>query len=217
MGFAFDGDADRCIAVDSEGREINGDKIVYILAEGMKRRGELKDDTVVTTVMSNAGLYRALERAGMRSQQTAVGDRFIYERIKQGGYSLGAEQSGHVIMSKYSVTGDGILTAIMLTEEVVSRGKTIAELGAPVVMLPQWTENVRVTDKAVADGGRVKKKLEQITASLGGRGRVLLRKSGTAPLIRVMVEAESEEECRTLARELASVIRKEAGNEASSL
>ena len=217
MGFAFDGDADRCIAVDGDGNEINGDKIAYILGVGMKKRGELFGDTVVTTVMSNAGLYHALGAIGIRSVQTAVGDRFIYEEMKRCGYSLGAEQSGHVIMSKYSVTGDGILTAIMLTEQVLSEKKSLGTLAAPVTMLPQWTENIAVKDKSIADRERVKKELDRISGELDGHGRILIRKSGTEPLIRIMAEARTEKECRLHALALRRVIEEEMGNEASAL
>ena len=217
MGFAFDGDADRCIAVDSEGNEINGDKIAYILGVGMKKRGELFGDTVVTTVMSNAGLYRALDAVRIKSVQTAVGDRFIYEEMKKGGYSLGAEQSGHVIMSKYSVTGDGILTAIMLTEQVLSEKKSLGKLASPVTMLPQWTENIAVRDKSIADREPVKDELERIRGELGGRGRILVRKSGTESLIRIMAEADTEKECRLYALALRRVIEEEMRNEASAL
>ena len=213
MGFAFDGDADRCIAVDEQGREVNGDSILYILATAMKGAGELKSNTVVTTVMSNLGLYRALEDSGIEYVKTAVGDRFVYEEMVKMGYELGGEQSGHIIMSKYATTGDGILTAIKVTEAVIEAKATLSELSAPVVMLPQITRNVPVVSKdAVMENKEVKACVEAIERELGRGGRILLRKSGTEPVIRIMVEAQSEKECCDYIERVLSVIAKEGLN-----
>ena len=208
-GFAFDGDGDRCIAVDGEGREINGDTIAYILAKGMKGRGELLTNTVVTTVMSNLGLYRALDSAGIAYCQTPVGDRFLYERMSREGHSIGAEQSGHVLMSKYSVTGDGILTALMLMEEMLDTEQSLAQLASPVKMLPQYTENIRVKDRSLASSPRVQALADSLRRELGDDGRILLRASGTEPLIRVMTEAPTQELCRRYCRRLATLIAEE--------
>ena len=208
LGFAFDGDADRCIAVDERGEEVNGDHMLYILARRMQAEGSLAHNTVVTTVMSNMGLYRALDAAGIRYEQTTVGDRFVYECMTEHGYVLGGEQAGHIILSKYATTGDGILTAIMLMEQVVAAKTTLSAFAAPVVMFPQVTVNVRVGDKdaALADPA-VTAAHAAYTARLGQEGRMVLRKSGTEPVLRVMVEAPDERFCRTLAEEMAEVIR----------
>ena len=208
MGFAFDGDADRCIAVDERGEIVNGDHILYILATMMRERGELYDSTVVTTVMSNLGLYQALDRAGIKYETTAVGDRFVYERMKEKHYSLGGEQSGHIIISKYATTGDGILTAIKLAEAVLTSRQTLGELAAPVTMLPQTLINLRVKDKRAAiKSPAVIDAVRSAEEKLRGRGRILLRESGTEPVVRVMAEAVTMEECRRLAEEVAEVIR----------
>ena len=210
LGFAFDGDADRCIAVDHSGEVVNGDHILYILACSLKVAGELKNNTVVTTVMSNMGLYRALNIAGIDYVQTAVGDRFVYENMQKNGYALGGEQSGHVIISKYATTGDGILTAIKVMETVIESKKTLTDLAEPVKMLPQVTLNVRVADKsAVRNNARVLAAVKDIEHSLGGSGRILLRESGTEPVVRVMVEAESEELCREHCSSVVKVIKEE--------
>ncbi|MBQ7322864.1 MAG: phosphoglucosamine mutase [Clostridia bacterium] len=212
LGFAFDGDADRCIAVDERGEVIDGDRILYVLACDMARRGILTGNTVVTTVMSNMGLYRALDAAGIAHVQTAVGDRFIYERMRQDGYALGGEQSGHMIVRKYATTGDGILTAILLTETVLASKLPLGKLAAPVHLFPQITRNLPVRDKdAVMTDGAVLRKLAELTEELGDRGRILLRKSGTEPMVRVMAEATSEEECRRYADALAEVIEMREG------
>ena len=210
MGFAFDGDADRCIAVDHRGDVVNGDHILYILGCSLRASGELKNNTVVTTVMSNMGLYRALDLAGIKYEQTAVGDRFVYENMQKNGYSLGGEQSGHVIISKYATTGDGILTAIKLMEAVIESKKTLAELAEPVKMLPQVTLNVRVGDKAaVRNNRRVQAAVEAVAQMLGSSGRILLRESGTEPVVRVMVEADSESACREHCDSVVRVIKAE--------
>ena len=208
MGFAFDGDADRCIAVDENGNEVNGDHILYVLANRMKKEGNLVNNTVVTTIMSNMGLYQALERAGIRYDQTTVGDRYVYENMMQTGNCLGGEQSGHIIMSKFATTGDGILTAIKLAEAVVETKQTLGALAAPVVMLPQVLKNIRVSDKAaVRNHAKVCAKLAEISALLGGRGRILLRESGTEPVVRVMVEAPTVEECEMHVDAMIELIR----------
>ena len=208
IGFAFDGDADRCIAVDENGNTVNGDHILYILARAMAKRGMLTNNTVVTTVMSNLGLYRALDEAGIAYVQTTVGDRYIYENMRATGNALGGEQSGHIIVGKYATTGDGILTAILLMDAVLSGKQPLSRLSAPVKMLPQLTVNLTVTDKdAVMADPAVRQALAELEAQLVGRGRILLRRSGTEPLIRIMVEAEEDAECRRIAESLAEVIR----------
>ena len=209
VGFAFDGDADRCIAVDERGEIVNGDHVLYILATLMRAQGELADNTVVCTVMSNLGLERALLSLGIRCERTAVGDRFVYERMAERGYSLGGEQSGHIIISKYATTGDGILTAIRLSEAMLSEGKPLSCLASPVMMLPQLTISIRVRDKAIADNDAVKRAAKDASERLGGSGRLLIRPSGTEPVVRVMIEGEDGELCNALASELADLIRRE--------
>ena len=211
VGFAFDGDADRCIAVDEMGEVVNGDHTLYILGTAMKARGELTGNTVVTTVMSNLGLYRALDKAGIRYEQTTVGDRYVYENMRANGYTIGGEQSGHTILSKYATTGDGILTAIMLMESMIEAKTPLSKLKSPVTMYPQVTVNVRVADKSVIRNESVLKKADEVRVALGDKGRILMRESGTEPVVRVMVEAESEELCR-LAEEVADAIRKAYAN-----
>ena len=196
MGFAFDGDADRCIAVDENGEVVNGDHIMYILAMQMKKAGTLANNKVVTTIMSNMGLYQALEKAGIDYDQTTVGDRYVYENMLQTGNCIGGEQSGHIIMSKFATTGDGILTAIKLAEAVVATKQTLGKLAEPVKMLPQVLKNLRVGDKAaVRNNANVQAKIKEISETLGKTGRILLRESGTEPVIRVMVEGPTEEIC----------------------
>ena len=196
LGFAFDGDADRCLAVDERGNVVDGDAIIYLLGKRLKDRGMLKDDTVVLTVMSNSGCVASLEKIGIKCAQTAVGDRFVYECMQQNGFSLGGEQSGHVIIKKYATTGDGILTAIMVTEQVCDTKSTLSKLVEDLKLYPQYTRSVRVRDKsAVLSDGGVKAQMERVTGLIDGKGRVLLRPSGTEPVIRVMVEAETGEKC----------------------
>ena len=213
VGFAFDGDADRCLAVDGEGQVVNGDHILYVLAKHLRARGELASDTVVTTVMSNLGLYRALDAEGIGYEQTDVGDRFIAARMRERGYSLGGEQSGHIILSKYATTGDGILTAIVLTEAMIEGRAPLSVLAEPVKMLPQVTVNVRVADRdAASSRSEVRAALAEAEQTLGGRGRILLRRSGTEPVLRVMVEAPTRTECQTLADRVAeTILRSESG------
>lgn len=209
VGFAFDGDADRCIAVDENGRVVDGDAIMYILGKRLKNRGMLNSDTVVTTVMSNSGLIKSLERAGMKCEQTAVGDRFVYECMQENDYCLGGEQSGHIILKKYATTGDGILTAVMLTEEICDSKLSLSKLSEEVSLYPQYIKNIRVTDKqAVMSDSLVSNALKAVEALINGKGRVLLRKSGTEPVIRIMVEAEAEEMCREYAQRIAEAVEK---------
>ncbi|MBQ9796284.1 MAG: phosphoglucosamine mutase [Clostridia bacterium] len=207
IGFAFDGDADRCIAVDENGQVVNGDHILYILAQQLKKQGNLVNNTVVTTIMSNMGLYRALKAADIRYEQTTVGDRYIYENMQHTCNCIGGEQSGHIILSKFATTGDGILTAIKLMEAVIGEKMPLSKLAEPVQMLPQLTKNVRVADKAaVREHPAIQSALANVSEQLGERGRILLRESGTEPVIRVMVEAPTEEECEDLANEVVSQI-----------
>lgn len=208
VGFAFDGDADRCIAVDENGNEVNGDHILYVLAKAMKEHDALPNNTVVTTVMSNMGLYRALTAAGIDYVQTTVGDRFVYENMVKNGHGIGGEQSGHIILRKYATTGDGILTAIMIMEQMAASKQPLSYLAAPVTMYPQVTKNIRVPDKdAVFADETVMAALKAYNEALGDDGRMLLRKSGTEPVVRVMVEAASRSDCERLASEMLERIR----------
>lgn len=207
LGFAFDGDCDRCLAVDGNGNVVDGDAILYILGKRLKERGMLNNDTVVATVMSNSGFVKSLEKAGIRCEQTQVGDRFVYECMQNNDYSLGGEQSGHIIIKKYATTGDGLLTAIMLCEEICDSKQTLSELALPVNVYPQYTKNVKVRDKnAVMSSEKVLEKVREIEKLISGNGRVLLRKSGTEPVIRVMVECESNEKCKEFANEVIDTI-----------
>ena len=199
FGFAFDGDADRCIAADERGSIVDGDDILYILAKGMKESGELHGETVVTTLMSNTGLYTALEKTGIAHTEVSVGDKYVWERMKECGYSLGGEASGHIIISKYATTGDGILTAIKLTERIIESEKPLSALHAPVVKLPQLTLNLPTRNKAKATSAEVLAAREDAEKSLRGEGRVTVRASGTEPLIRITVEAKSQEVCEKIA------------------
>ncbi len=208
IGFAFDGDADRCLAVDENGNVVDGDKIMYILANMLKRRGGLEDNMLVTTVMSNAGLHKACKEVGISTIQTAVGDKYVYEAMNKNGYSLGGEQSGHIIVQKYATTGDGILTALMVMEEVLDRKTTLGKLASAVTIYPQVLRNVRVTDKAaVLADADIKARVEKITADFGDTGRILLRKSGTEPLIRVMAEGEDLDLCEHYVNSLIEMIK----------
>jgi phosphoglucosamine mutase len=205
LGFAFDGDCDRCIAVDGNGNEVDGDKMLYILGKRLKSRGMLNDDTVVATIMSNSGFINSLAKAGMKCVQTDVGDRFVYESMQNNDYSLGGEQSGHIILKKYATTGDGLLTAIMITEEVCDSKMSLAELAAPVKLYPQITKNVRVKSKeAVFEDEAILEEQKKVEELINGKGRVLLRKSGTEPVVRVMVE--SEENCEEYVNRLVNFI-----------
>lgn len=207
VGFAFDGDCDRCIAVDENGNVVDGDIMLYILGKRLKSRGMLNDNTVVATIMSNSGLLASLKEEGIKCEQTTVGDRFVYECMQKNDYSLGGEQSGHVILKKYATTGDGLLTAIMLTEEICDSKSSLAKLAEPVKLYPQYTKNIRVKDKAaVLSDSEVLKALEDVEKLISGKGRALLRQSGTEPLIRIMIESESEEQCRKYAEMISDVI-----------
>ena len=209
LGLAFDGDGDRCIAVDERGEVVDGDKILYILASRLKARDMLSKNTVVATVMSNSGLDESLAAIGIDCERTAVGDRFVFECMQKKDLALGGEHSGHIILKKYATTGDGLLTAIMLTEELCDSKSTLSKLAAPVKLYPQYTESVRVADKdAAANDPLVLARLEEIQQELNTGGRILLRKSGTEPVLRVMVESESEENSIRLAKSLIEVIKK---------
>jgi len=208
VGIAHDGDADRCLAVDADGNVVDGDRIMAILAIAMKERGTLKDDTLVATVMSNLGLHRAMAEHGIRVEQTSVGDRYVLERMNEGGFSLGGEQSGHVIMSDYATTGDGLLTGLHLLAEMAHRGKTLAELASVMTVYPQVLLNVKGVDRSrVATDEGVQDAVARATAQLGLSGRVLLRPSGTEPVVRVMVEAASQDDARRHADQLAAVVQ----------
>ncbi|KTS01902.1 phosphoglucosamine mutase [Microbacterium testaceum] len=207
VGIAHDGDADRCLAVDAQGNVVDGDQIMAILAVAMKERGTLVDDTLVATVMSNLGLHRAMEAHGIRVLQTGVGDRYVLEAMNEGGYSLGGEQSGHVIMSDFATTGDGLLTGLHVVAEMARQGKTLAELASLMTVYPQVLVNVRGVDRDGVDDEGVQAAVAASTAELGDSGRVLLRASGTEPLVRVMVEAASEDVARAHADRLADVVR----------
>ena len=200
IGFAFDGDCDRCLAVDENGNIVDGDKIMYLLAKRLKNRGMLNDNTLVATVMSNSGFVASLNKIGIKCVQTKVGDRFVYECMQEKDYSIGGEQSGHIIMRKYATTGDGLLTAIMVTEEICDSKSTLSALVKDVAVYPQYLKNVRVADKDAAMNDKdVLASVKEAEALINGNGRVLLRPSGTEPLIRVMVEAETEEKCHEYA------------------
>lgn len=197
IGFSFDGDCDRCLAVDEKGNVVDGDKIMYLLANRFKNRGMLNDNTVVATVMSNSGFVSSLAKLGIKCVQTKVGDRFVYECMQDKDYSIGGEQSGHIIMKKYATTGDGLLTAIMVAEEICDSKSALSTLVEDVMIYPQYLKNVRVKNKDDAMNDKdVLASVQDVEACLNGNGRVLLRPSGTEPVVRVMVEAETEEKCR---------------------
>ncbi|MDT3331795.1 phosphoglucosamine mutase [Microbacterium aquilitoris] len=207
LGIAHDGDADRCLAVDADGRIIDGDQIMAILAVSMKQRGLLHDDTLVATVMSNLGLHRAMAANGIHLETTAVGDRYVLERMNEGGYSLGGEQSGHVIMSEYATTGDGVLTGLHLAAEVARQRKPLSELAKVMTVFPQVLINVKGVERSRSTDPDVLEAVAAAEAELGDSGRVLLRPSGTEPLVRVMVEAASEEDAQRVGERLAAVVR----------
>ena len=207
-GFAYDGDADRCLCVDEQGNVITGDHILYIYGRYMKERGKLINNTVVTTVMSNFGLYRAFDEIGVEYAKTAVGDKYVYEYMKEHGCCIGGEQSGHIIFSKYASTGDGILTSLKIMQVIMSRQKKLSELAAPFKVYPQVLENVKVKDKAAAQADAdVRAEVDKVAAELGDAGRILVRESGTEPLVRVMVEAQDEAVCRACVDRVVNVIR----------
>ena len=207
-GFAYDGDADRCLCVDEKGNVITGDHILYIYGRYMKERGKLVNNTVVATVMSNFGLFKAFDEIGVDYAKTKVGDKYVYEYMKEHGCCLGGEQSGHIIFSKYASTGDGILTSLKIMQAVMSKGKTLSELAAPFAVYPQVLENVRVKDKTAAQNDPdVQAVVRTVSEALGTTGRILVRESGTEPLVRVMVEAEDEEICRRYVDKVVDVIK----------
>jgi phosphoglucosamine mutase len=207
LGIAHDGDADRCLAVDADGRQVDGDQIMAVLAVAMQEAGELAEDTLVTTVMSNLGLHLAMRERGIAVRTTQVGDRYVLEELRAGGFSLGGEQSGHVVLPAYATTGDGLLTALRLMARMAQTGKSLADLSRIVTALPQVLENVRVVDRdAVAGSDAVRHAVAAAEAQLGEEGRVLLRPSGTEQLVRVMVEAPTVEQARATAVALAGVV-----------
>lgn len=209
MGFAYDGDADRCIAVDEYGKEINGDFILYMCGLEMKKRGELANNTIVTTVMSNMGLYKALDREGINYEKTAVGDKYVYENMMANGHVLGGEQSGHIIFAKHATTGDGILTSLKIMEAVINNKSSLMQLSHPVKIYPQALENVHVTDKQQAqDDADVKQAVAEVAESLGDDGRILVRASGTEPVVRVMVEAATDQLCHENCMKVVDVMKK---------
>ena len=208
VGFAFDGDADRCLCVDEKGEVITGDHILYIYGCYMKDRDKLVGNKVVTTVMSNFGLYKAFDAVGIEYEKTKVGDKYVYECMSENGYRIGGEQSGHIIFSKYATTGDGIITALKMMEVMLAKKKTLSELAAPLVIYPQVLKNIRVTDKTQAqDDADVKAAVEAVANALGVDGRILVRESGTEPVVRVMVEAGSTEECEKYVDQVIDVIK----------
>ena len=208
VGFAYDGDADRCLAVDEKGQLITGAHILYICGRHMKELGELPHNTVVTTVMSNFGLYRAFDRLGIRYVKTAVGDKYVYEYMSKNGCALGGEQSGHIIFSKYASTGDGILTSLKLMEVMLERKQPMSKLTEGLTIYPQVLENVRVHDKAAArQDPAVQKAVDDVARRLGDTGRILVRESGTEPVLRVMVEAPEDAVCRECVAQVAEIIR----------
>lgn len=210
IGFAYDGDADRCIAVDENGNEVNGDLILYICGKYMKENGMLFNNTVVTTVMSNFGLYKAFDREGISYEKTAVGDKYVYENMAQNGNCLGGEQSGHIIFSKHATTGDGILTSLKVMEVLLEKKETLGKLASEVEIFPQILKNVRVHDKQAAqDDPAVQAETAKVAEVLGSDGRILLRQSGTEPVVRVMVEAATEELCEKYVDQVIDVMKKQ--------
>lgn len=209
LGFAFDGDADRCIAVDENGNEVDGDAMIYVLGKRLKMRGTLEDNTVVTTIMSNSGFVASLEEIGIKCVQTKVGDRFVYECMQNNNYAIGGEQTGHIIVKKYATTGDGILSAILLAEEICDSKTSLAKLVEPIKFYPQHLQNVRVKDKeAVLADEAVLKTKDEVEKLINKKGRALLRQSGTESVIRVMVESETQEKCVEYVEMIVNAIAK---------
>ena len=208
VGFAFDGDGDRVLAVDAKGHVVDGDKIMFILAKHLKEQGELKDNMVVSTVMSNIGFYKAIEENGLQSVKTAVGDRYVVEEMRKNDYSLGGEQSGHIVLMNYATTGDGILTAVKLADIIKTSGKSLEELASEVNIYPQKLVNIKVVDKKTAmEDSEILAECEKVEKELEGNGRILLRASGTENLIRVMVEASSNELTDKYCEQVAKIVR----------
>ena len=210
VGFAYDGDADRCLAVDENGNEVDGDLILYVCGKYLKEQGRLNNDTIVTTIMSNLGLYKACDKAGIKYEKTAVGDKYVYENMVQNNHCLGGEQSGHIIFSKYATTGDGILTSLLLMEVMLEKKQTLAKLTEEVKIYPQLLKNVRVSDKKTArENAEVIKAVEAVTEALGNDGHILVRESGTEPVIRVMVEASTDELCEKYVNQVVEVMHQQ--------
>lgn len=209
VGFAYDGDADRCLCVDEKGNVITGDHILYIYGRYMKDRDKLVGNKVVTTIMSNFGLYKAFDELGIGYEKTKVGDKYVYENMKENGYNIGGEQSGHIIFSKYSSTGDGILTSLKMMQVMIGRKKKMSELSEGLVMYPQVLENVRVSDKKAAQADvEVRAAIKEVEETLGDKGRILVRESGTEPVVRVMVEAETTEICQEMVNKVVEVMKR---------
>lgn len=212
VGLAFDGDGDRLIAIDENGDIVDGDQIMFICAKYMKEQNRLKHSTVVSTVMSNLGFYKGLEELEILSAQTAVGDRYVVEEMKRGGYNLGGEQSGHIIFLDYNTTGDGLLTGLQLVNIMNMTKKPLSELAAEMRKFPQTLVNVRVTDKhGVTDNSKVQQVISEVEAEMNGNGRILVRPSGTEPLVRVMAEAPTEDQCRRYVDRIVAVVKEEMG------
>lgn len=212
VGFAYDGDADRCLAVDENGNIIDGDLILYICGKYMKEIGQLKDDMIVTTVMSNLGLYKACDKIGLSYQKTKVGDKYVFENMMENGYRLGGEQSGHIIFSKHATTGDGILTSLKLMEVILEKKVSLATLASEVKIYPQLLENLRVTDKQVVlEHPEVVRAIQEVEDALGADGRILVRESGTEPLLRVMVEAKTDDLCKEYVTKVIETMKKVMG------
>ena len=210
LGFAYDGDADRCIAVDENGQVVDGDRILYICGRHLQQQGRLSNNTIVTTVMSNLGLYKALDEIGIQYEKTQVGDKYVYENMLANGNDLGGEQSGHIIFSKHATTGDGILTSLMVMEAVIESKKTLGELASAVKIYPQLLRNVPVTDKqAVMDNEQVRAAISRAEEELGDEGRILVRPSGTEPVLRIMAEAASDELCAKYVYDIMAVMSKQ--------
>ena len=208
VGFAYDGDADRCIAVDENGEVVDGDRIMYVCGKYMKEQGSLVNNTIVTTIMSNFGLYKALDREGIAYEKTAVGDKYVYENMSANGHCLGGEQSGHIIFSKNATTGDGILTSLKVMEAMLEKKQSLGKLASEVEIFPQVLKNVNVKDKKAAqDDAAVQAEVAKVTESLGDDGRILLRQSGTEPVVRVMVEAPSLEICEKYVDQVIQVMK----------
>ena len=207
VGFAYDGDADRCLCVDEKGNVVNGDQILYIYGKYMKARGKLINNTIVATVMSNFGFFKALDEEGINYAKTKVGDKYVYEYMVQNGCRIGGEQSGHIIFTKYASTGDGILTSVKMMEAMIAQKKTLSELAAPCVMYPQVLKNVKVKNKADAQNDiDVQNAVKAVADKLGDTGRIIVRESGTEPVIRVMVEAKDHQTCEILVNDVVKVI-----------
>ncbi|MDD3218183.1 MAG: phosphoglucosamine mutase [Lachnospiraceae bacterium] len=210
VGFAYDGDADRCIAVDHEGDIIDGDLILYVCGKNLKEQGRLDNDTIVTTIMSNLGLYKACDREGIRYEKTAVGDKYVCENMMQNGHCLGGEQSGHIIFSKHATTGDGILTSLMIMEVILNTKTDLHTLASEVKIYPQLLKNVRVANKQQArENAKVQEAIEAVGSALGDEGRILVRESGTEPVIRVMVEAAEDALCEKYVNQVIAVMESE--------